>query len=94
MKGLVLTSSNNKVFCAGISALFHLNNEYFEVIYCIVVAVLIDTLTDNISILYDFWYIRIGLDIKEMHKPEENRLRQFWSVLQDVWIRFYGTRSY
>ncbi|CAH1802704.1 unnamed protein product, partial [Owenia fusiformis] len=32
-----------------------------------------------------------GLDILEMYQPKEERLRQFWSTLQDVWLRLYGS---
>ena len=33
-----------------------------------------------------------GLDLKEMYKPEEQRLRQFWSTLQELWIRLYSLK--
>jgi len=32
-----------------------------------------------------------GLDIMEMYKPEQNRMREFWSTLQDVWLKLYGS---
>lgn len=32
-----------------------------------------------------------GLDITEMYKPEAARLRDFWSTLQDVWLKLYGS---
>lgn len=32
-----------------------------------------------------------GLDIMEMYKPKESRLREFWSTLQDVWLKLYGS---
>lgn len=32
-----------------------------------------------------------GLDIMEMYKPEEQRMRQFWTALQDVWLKLYGS---
>ena len=32
-----------------------------------------------------------GLDITEMWNPEETRLRAFWSSLQEMWLRFYGS---
>lgn len=32
-----------------------------------------------------------GLDIMEMYKPEEKRLRTFWNTLQDVWLKLYGS---
>jgi len=31
-----------------------------------------------------------GLDILEMYKPQQERLRQFWTALQDTWLRLYG----
>jgi len=48
-KGLILTSSNKSIFCA-------------------------------------------GLDLKEMYKPDETRLREFWSTLQELWLRMYGCK--
>lgn len=32
-----------------------------------------------------------GLDLFEMYKPDSNRIRKFWTVLQDTWIKLYGT---
>lgn len=32
-----------------------------------------------------------GLDILEMYKPEEERLRAFWRTLQDVFMALYGS---
>jgi Delta3-Delta2-enoyl-CoA isomerase len=32
-----------------------------------------------------------GLDIMEMYKPDSKRLREFWSTLQDVWLKLYGS---
>lgn len=32
-----------------------------------------------------------GLDIMEMFKPDETRLREFWTTLQDVWLKLYGS---
>uniref|UniRef100_A0A182NNP0 Enoyl-CoA delta isomerase 1, mitochondrial n=1 Tax=Anopheles dirus TaxID=7168 RepID=A0A182NNP0_9DIPT len=32
-----------------------------------------------------------GLDIMEMYKPNQDRLRAFWSTLQDVWFKLYGS---
>lgn len=32
-----------------------------------------------------------GLDIMEMYKPNQERLREFWSTLQDVWFKLYGS---
>lgn len=32
-----------------------------------------------------------GLDIMEMYKPKPERVRQFWSTLQDVWMQLYGS---
>ena len=33
-----------------------------------------------------------GLDITEMWNPDETRLRAFWTSLQEMWLRFYGSR--
>jgi 3,2-trans-enoyl-CoA isomerase len=33
-----------------------------------------------------------GLDIMEMYEPDEARLNQFWTTLQEVWIALYGSR--
>lgn len=32
-----------------------------------------------------------GLDIMEMYKPNEKRLKEFWTALQDVWLKLYGS---
>ena len=48
-KGLILTSSNKSIFCA-------------------------------------------GLDLKEMYKPDETRLREFWYVLLTYYFRPNGSR--
>lgn len=32
-----------------------------------------------------------GLDIMEMYKPNQDRLKQFWSTLQEVWLKLYGS---
>ncbi|XP_055541844.1 enoyl-CoA delta isomerase 1, mitochondrial-like [Wyeomyia smithii] len=32
-----------------------------------------------------------GLDIMEMYKPKPDRLKEFWSTLQDVWFKLYGS---
>lgn len=32
-----------------------------------------------------------GLDIMEMYKPKQDRMKQFWSTLQDVWFKLYGS---
>nr|CAI5842280.1 unnamed protein product [Callosobruchus analis] len=31
-----------------------------------------------------------GLDILEMYKPNQDRLKEFWTTLQDCWIKLYG----
>lgn len=31
-----------------------------------------------------------GLDITEMYQPDPDRLRYFWSTLQETWINLYG----
>ncbi|KAM7352448.1 enoyl-CoA delta isomerase 1, mitochondrial [Cochliomyia hominivorax] len=32
-----------------------------------------------------------GLDIMEMYKPNQDRLKQFWTALQDTWLALYGS---
>ncbi|XP_026464078.1 enoyl-CoA delta isomerase 1, mitochondrial-like [Ctenocephalides felis] len=32
-----------------------------------------------------------GLDITEMYKPNDDRLKAFWSKLQEVWLKLYGS---
>ncbi|XP_013098387.1 enoyl-CoA delta isomerase 1, mitochondrial [Stomoxys calcitrans] len=32
-----------------------------------------------------------GLDIMEMYKPNQDRLKQFWTSLQDTWLALYGS---
>ncbi|XP_055377298.1 enoyl-CoA delta isomerase 1, mitochondrial [Condylostylus longicornis] len=32
-----------------------------------------------------------GLDIMEMYKPDQERLKKFWSTLQEVWLKLYGS---
>ncbi|EDW77410.1 uncharacterized protein Dwil_GK18281 [Drosophila willistoni] len=32
-----------------------------------------------------------GLDILEMYKPDKERIRAFWTSLQDVWLALYGS---
>lgn len=32
-----------------------------------------------------------GLDITELYKPTPERLKFFWSALQDVWLKLYGS---
>ncbi|KAM8717649.1 hypothetical protein ACLKA7_004359 [Drosophila subpalustris] len=32
-----------------------------------------------------------GLDIFEMYKPDKDRVRAFWTALQDVWLALYGS---
>lgn len=32
-----------------------------------------------------------GLDITEMHNPEPERLKAFWTAVQDVWLKLYGS---
>uniref|UniRef100_A0A182NNN9 Enoyl-CoA delta isomerase 1, mitochondrial n=1 Tax=Anopheles dirus TaxID=7168 RepID=A0A182NNN9_9DIPT len=31
-----------------------------------------------------------GLDINDLYKPNQERLREVWSLLQDVWLKLYG----
>jgi len=32
-----------------------------------------------------------GLDIKELYKPNPDRLTKFWTTLQDTWLSLYTT---
>ncbi|KAG5675601.1 hypothetical protein PVAND_005493 [Polypedilum vanderplanki] len=32
-----------------------------------------------------------GLDINELYKPDMDRVRKFWTSLQDCWIKLYGS---
>lgn len=32
-----------------------------------------------------------GLDIMEMYKPNQDRVKKFWTTLQDTWMKLYGT---
>lgn len=32
-----------------------------------------------------------GLDIMEMYKPKQERMKEFWTTLQDVWFKLYGS---
>ena len=32
-----------------------------------------------------------GLDIMEMYKPTNDRLKAFWGTLQDCWLKLYGS---
>jgi Delta3-Delta2-enoyl-CoA isomerase len=32
-----------------------------------------------------------GLDILEMYQPTQERLKDFWTTLQDVWLKLYGS---
>lgn len=32
-----------------------------------------------------------GLDILEMYKPVPENLKRFWTNLQDVWLKLYGS---
>jgi 3,2-trans-enoyl-CoA isomerase len=45
-------------------------------------------LTSNIPNIFS-----AGLDILEMYQPKPDRIRQFWSALQDFWIRLYGSNK-
>lgn len=33
----------------------------------------------------------VGFDVRELYKAETQKLREFWSVVQDVWIKLYGS---
>lgn len=45
-------------------------------------------LTSNVSNIFS-----AGLDIMEMYNPKPDRLRQFWSALQEFWIKLYGSNK-
>ncbi|XP_059616498.1 enoyl-CoA delta isomerase 1, mitochondrial-like [Phlebotomus argentipes] len=32
-----------------------------------------------------------GLDIMEMYKPDPERLKDFWTAVQDVWLKLFGS---
>lgn len=32
-----------------------------------------------------------GLDILEMYKPDKDRIRAFWTQLQETWLALYGS---
>lgn len=32
-----------------------------------------------------------GLDILEMYKPKQDRAVAFWTTLQDVWLKLFGS---
>lgn len=32
-----------------------------------------------------------GLDILEMYKPKPERVTAFWTALQDMWLKLYGS---
>lgn len=32
-----------------------------------------------------------GLDITEMYKPDQARLKEFWTTLQEVWLKLFGS---
>ena len=34
-----------------------------------------------------------GLDIMEMYQPKQDRIRQFWSALQNFWLKLYGSNK-
>lgn len=33
-----------------------------------------------------------GLDIMEMYKPDLQRAELFWTTLQDVWLKLFGSK--
>jgi len=43
-------------------------------------------LTSNVANIFSG-----GLDILEMYESKPDRIRQFWSALQDFWIKLYGS---
>lgn len=45
-------------------------------------------LTSNVANIFS-----AGLDILEMYQPKPDRIRQFWTALQDFWIRLYGSNK-
>jgi len=44
-------------------------------------------ITSNVNKIFS-----AGLDITEMYQPDEERLRTFWTTLQEVWMGLYGSR--
>jgi len=44
-------------------------------------------LTSNLSSTFS-----AGLDIREMYKPDPDRLKNFWQSLQDLWLKLYGSK--
>lgn len=32
-----------------------------------------------------------GLDLLEMYKPDPDRIKKFWTALQDMWLKLYGS---
>ena len=34
-----------------------------------------------------------GLDIMEMYRAKPDRARQFWTALQEFWIKLYGSNK-
>jgi 3,2-trans-enoyl-CoA isomerase len=33
----------------------------------------------------------VGFDVREFNSSDENRLREFWTVAQDCWLKLYGS---
>ena len=45
-------------------------------------------LTSNIANIFS-----AGLDIMEMYQCKQDRVKQFWSALQDFWLKLYGSNK-
>lgn len=33
----------------------------------------------------------VGFDVRELYKPDLQRIREFWRVVQDCWLKLYGS---
>ncbi|KAG5675602.1 hypothetical protein PVAND_005494 [Polypedilum vanderplanki] len=43
-------------------------------------------LTSNVPKIFS-----VGFDVREFNSSDENRLREFWTVVQDCWLKLYGS---
>ena len=58
---------------------------------------LIDSIGFKIKLFYLFnqsspTVFCAGLDIREMYKPKDDRLKTFWTSLQSLWMQLYGSK--
>ena len=65
----------------GLRCTYSLNFSYFLVLVFV-----------SLEFLSGEQNIQCRLDITEMYQPDEERLRTFWTTLQEVWIELYGSR--